>query len=129
MIVDARLARSVVATLGAGSVEAWEPSGAVRLRIAVPDESPFVDWVVGLGDTAEVLGPPDMRAAVIRRLEDLVARPGRVTAPARVPRRSPTLAPVPAGPAAVLAEAELADDRRHRRGARCPRHRRQPAIG
>ena len=37
MSVDARLARSVVATVGAGSVEAWEPSGAVRLKMAVPE--------------------------------------------------------------------------------------------
>ena len=57
MVVDARLARSVVATVGAGSVEAWEPSGAVRLRIVATEEKAFVDWVVGLGDTAEILAP------------------------------------------------------------------------
>src|SRR5271165_51777 len=73
MIVDARLARSVVGTLGAGSVEAWEPSGAVRLRIrGEPETRAFVDWVVGLGDTAEVLGPPEMRAAVVARLEQVL---------------------------------------------------------
>ena len=61
MVVDARLARSVVATLGAGSVESWEPSGAVRLRILVPEQDAFTAWVIGLGDTAEVLAPADMR--------------------------------------------------------------------
>ena len=104
MVVDARLARSVVATLGAGSVEAWEPSGVVRLRIVAPEQSAFVDWVMGLGDTAEVLAPPDLRAAVVRRLEDL-ARPRRATHPASAPRSSPGT-PVP--PAAAAAPPEAA---------------------
>ncbi len=95
MIVDARLARSVVGTVGTGAVEAWEPSGAVRLRIAAPERRPFVDWVVGLGDTAEVLGPPDLRAEVVRRLEVFVSRPAASGAqsgqsPARSPSRRPS---------------------------------------
>jgi proteasome accessory factor C len=73
LVVDGRLARSVVATVGAGSLEAWEPSGAARLKIAVFEQSAFVDWVVGLGDTAEVLSPPELREAVVARLEELVA--------------------------------------------------------
>ena len=73
--VDARLARSVVAMVGAGSVEAWEPSGAVRLKMAVPEPVAFVEWIVGLGDTAEVLAPPQLRAAVVQRLEVLAAGP------------------------------------------------------
>jgi predicted DNA-binding transcriptional regulator YafY len=77
MTVDARLARSVVATVGAGSVEAWEPSGAARLRMVVPEQRAFIDWVVALGDTAEVLSPPHLRAAVIERLNELVVVPGR----------------------------------------------------
>ncbi len=103
MTVDARLARSVVATVGAGSVEAWEPSGAARLRITVPETDAFVDWVVSLGDTAEVLTPPDLRTAVIERLEDLVARPRRAaTDPASLP---PSSASEPADPARVEAGA------------------------
>ena len=99
MVVDARLARSVVATLGAGSVESWEPSGAVRLRILVPEQDAFTAWVIGLGDTAEVLAPADMRAAVIGRLEELVARPPRATDPASIPRTSPSAATALAEPA------------------------------
>jgi len=95
VVVDARLARSVVATVGAGSVEAWEPSGAVRLRIVTPGQAVFVDWVIGLGDTAEVLAPPDLREAVVRRLTDLVDRPRRAPDPASLPRSSPG---VPATP-------------------------------
>ena len=72
MVVDARLARSVVATVGAACVESWEPSGAVRLKITVPEQAAFIDWVVGLGDTAQVLGPSEMRAAAVRRLEEFL---------------------------------------------------------
>jgi proteasome accessory factor C len=99
MVVDARLARSVVATVGAGSVEAWEPSGAVRLQLLAPEEDAFVDWVVGLGDTAEVLKPPELRAAVVRRLEDLVVISGRGTDLSNVTRSSPAAAASPAGAA------------------------------
>ncbi|MGO9584219.1 MAG: helix-turn-helix transcriptional regulator [Acidimicrobiales bacterium] len=96
MTVDARLARSVVAMVGAGAVEAWEPSGAARLAFAVPEQSAFVDWVVGLGDTAEVLSPPDLRAAVVRRLEAVLACPRRETDPAELPPSSPSSPAVPA---------------------------------
>ena len=109
MVVDARLARSVVATLGAGSVEAWEPSGAVRLRVVAPEQEAFVDWVVGLGDTAEVLAPLDLREAVIRRLESLVARPRRGTDPQSVPRSSPGVAAPPAVAAAPPEVGEPGD--------------------
>jgi len=98
MTVDARLARGVVATVGIGSVEAWEPSGAVRLKIAVPEQTAFVDWVAGLGDTAEVLGPPQLRTAVIARLESMVAGPA-MTRGARAPTPE---ANVVAPPAAVV---------------------------
>jgi len=90
MVVDARLARGVVATLGAGSVEAWEPSGAVCLRLTVPDETAFVDWVVGLGDTAEVTAPAQTRAAVVQRLEDFLALPREVGRRGVVARTSPS---------------------------------------
>jgi predicted DNA-binding transcriptional regulator YafY len=108
LVVDARLARSVVATLGAGSVEAWESSGAVRLRIAVPEQRAFVDWVIGLGDTAEVLDPPELRGAVVRRLEELVARPRRATDPASAPRSSPGTSAAQTV-AAVPSEADVPD--------------------
>jgi len=91
MVVDARLARSVVATVGGGSVEAWESSGAARLRIVAPEQRAFIDWVVGLGDTAEVLGPSDLRAAVVERLGELVSRPGKSPDAAKLslPRSAP----------------------------------------
>jgi len=105
MVVDARLARNVVATLGAGSVESWQTSGAVRLRIATPQSDAFVNWVVGLGDTAEVLGPPAIREAVIARLEEFVAKPrraaedsmGAVPVPGPLPEPESALTAPPGG--------------------------------
>jgi proteasome accessory factor C len=84
--------------VGAGSVEAWEPSGAARLVFAIPEQSAFVGWVVGLGDTAEVLSPPDLRAGVVRRLEDVLARPRRESGPADL-RPSPPGSPAAPAPA------------------------------
>jgi len=95
LIVDARLARNVVAMVGTGAVEAWDPSGAAHLKIVVPEQGAFVDWVVGLGDTAEVIGPAELRAAVVARLEERLARPARATQP-------PGPAAVPSSPAEAV---------------------------
>ncbi|MGA3354074.1 MAG: WYL domain-containing protein [Acidimicrobiales bacterium] len=110
MVVDARLARSVVATVGAGSVESWEPSGAARLRIAVPTQSAFVDWVVGLGDTAEVLGPPEMRAAVVRRLEAFLERQQATPSPSDGPALAPSLPIAKAAPAEGTTASDEPDE-------------------
>ena len=121
MVVDARLARSVVSTLGAGSVEAWEPSGAVRLRIVAPDQRAFVDWVVGLGDTAEVLGPPELRSAVVRRFEGLVAFPRHASKPAGVPVPSPPTTVTQATPAHPVESVRPVDEASaHRRALPAP---------
>jgi proteasome accessory factor C len=112
MTVDARLARSVVATVGASSVEAWEPSGAVRLKIVVPEQAAFVDWVAGLGDTAEVLGPSQLRTAVIARLEAMLVGPTqspRARTPAR--KASVDVEPTPV-PDRVPSEQEAASAQR-----------------
>lgn len=88
LVVDARLARSVVAMVGSDAVRCWEPAGTVHLELSVPDMAPFVQWVVGLGDTAEVLGPPQLRSAVIDRLSQVADsvpdKPGVLTP--RLPR-------------------------------------------
>ncbi|MGA2528494.1 MAG: WYL domain-containing protein, partial [Acidimicrobiales bacterium] len=111
MVVDARLARSVVATLGAASVESFGPSGAARLKITVPERTAFVDWVVGLGDTAQVLGPPEMRAAVVHRLEGFLPSAGQKTNPPgrAVSRGAPV---VGASPPEAKAPGELVAPRR-----------------
>ncbi len=112
MVVDARLARSVVATVGTGSVEAWEPSGAVRLQLSAPEHDAFVNWVVGLGDTAEVLEPPELRAAVVRRLAEIVAVVGRGTELTRPSRSSPAATASPAAAAVPADAGSVASPRR-----------------
>jgi proteasome accessory factor C len=114
MTVDARLARSVVATVGASSVEAWEPSGTARLKITVPEERAFVDWVLGLGDTAEVIGPQQVRAQVVARLETLAGPGARTRLPESLVSRSavapPEKAPavqMPPGEEAVVSQRSL----------------------
>ena len=91
LLVDARLARSVVATIGAGSVERWEPSGAVRLKITAPERPRFVDWVVGLGDTAEVLTPDEVRADVVQRLLAMASKAPRAKGDGRAMPPAPAM--------------------------------------
>ena len=42
----------------------------VRLRVTNRDG--FRSWVLSFGDRAEVLGPPELRGAVVAWLEELV---------------------------------------------------------
>ncbi|MGC9961965.1 MAG: WYL domain-containing protein [Acidimicrobiales bacterium] len=140
LVVDARQARVVVTQVPRSAIAAFEPDGSVRVRLAAGDEEAFVSWVVGLGDTAVVQGPPELRAAVVRRLSLLAtaAPPGpgprddgppRGQAPKATARRrsagraapetpSPAVSPrehgPAAGPAARLASAVMAGERLRR---------------
>jgi len=67
--VDIREARGAIALAGAASLERRDEDGSVRLRFRVGDEDAFVAWVLGCGDAVEVVGPPDLRDAVVRSLE------------------------------------------------------------
>jgi predicted DNA-binding transcriptional regulator YafY len=42
------------------------------VRLAVTDQQALVTWVLGWLDHVEVLGPPEVRAAVIQRLTSMV---------------------------------------------------------
>lgn len=50
---------------------AWEEGGSAVATVAVSEPSGFVSWVLWFGDGAEVLGPPELRAAVRSRCEEL----------------------------------------------------------
>jgi len=76
--VDAREAAGVVAAVGAAAVRDRADDGSVRLVFPVGDEEAFLLWVLGFGDAIEVIGPPDMRRNVVRRLE-AAARAGKTT--------------------------------------------------
>lgn len=45
------------------------PDGAGEVEIAVTDPEAFIAWVLGFGEGAELLAPPELRAQVVSRLE------------------------------------------------------------
>jgi proteasome accessory factor C len=100
--VDARLAREVAAIVPTGAVEAWGEDGSARIRLSVGDLPAFVSFVAGLGDTAVVHGPPEIRQAVIDRLTEM-----RDRAPSRMEAPEPAAeAPEPAAEADGTPEAD-----------------------
>jgi proteasome accessory factor C len=69
VLVDRRSAPTVVAMVGASAVADRGADGSITVTIPVTDEELFISFVLGLGDTAVVLGPAELRAAVVDRLE------------------------------------------------------------
>jgi len=68
IVVDAAEAGRVVAELGEAAVRQRSEEGAVVVRLAVTDVGALVLWVLDLLDHAEVIAPPEVRAAVVERL-------------------------------------------------------------
>ncbi|MEO6120761.1 MAG: WYL domain-containing protein [Acidimicrobiales bacterium] len=68
------VAARVVAQLGDRVDRRTEPDGSVVLGIPVTNREVFRSWVLGWLDHAEVLGPPDLRAEVVRWLRAVAAR-------------------------------------------------------
>ncbi len=95
VVVDARQAGVVATQVPRVAIASSEPDGSLRLQLRVGDVEAFVSWVVGLGDTAVVEGPEDLKAAVVERLR-AVAHPGDATA-ARAAAPSATAATAPRG--------------------------------
>lgn len=52
------------------------PSGAVRLTMTIGDLTEVAPWVLGFGDTARVLEPPELVERVTRELRGALARYG-----------------------------------------------------
>ena len=48
------------------------PDGSVELEVPCANLDAFRSWVFGFGEHAEVLGPPEVRAAVAGWLEQMV---------------------------------------------------------
>ena len=71
--VDAAEASRIVTALGPEAVTARSDDGAVVVRLVVTDVEALVSWVLDLLDHAEVLRPPEVRQAVVARLEAFVA--------------------------------------------------------
>ncbi len=70
--VDAAEASRIVTALGSEAVVERSDDGAVVVRLVVTDVEALVSWVLDLLDHAEVLRPPEVRHAVIARLEAFV---------------------------------------------------------
>jgi proteasome accessory factor C len=76
VLVDARQARVVATQVPRAAIAGWEADGSVRVRLRASDVEAFVSWMVGLGDTAIVEGPPELRNAVVKRLRELAGEQG-----------------------------------------------------
>jgi proteasome accessory factor B len=73
VVVDGAEAGRVVAELGPESVVGQADDGAVVVRLSVSDVGALILWVLDLLDHAEVIGPPEVRSAVVERLRATVA--------------------------------------------------------
>lgn len=73
VLVDPVVAARVVPELGDHAVHERRPDGSVVLRLAVTNLDALRTWVLEFGDRAEVLAPPEARAAVVDWLEAMVA--------------------------------------------------------
>ena len=70
--VDPAEAPQVVTSLGSDAVVDRSDDGSVGVRLVVTDVEALISWVLDLLDHAEVLRPPEVRAAVVARLEAFV---------------------------------------------------------
>jgi len=75
--VDATLADLVVDEVGASAVTRREPDGSVVVGLEVTNGAALRSWVLELGEHAEVLGPPEVRAGLVAWLEAVAAPAGR----------------------------------------------------
>lgn len=71
--VDAAEASRVVTALGPDAVVERSDDGAVVVRLVATDVEALVSWVLDLLDHAEVVRPPEVREAVVARLQAFVA--------------------------------------------------------
>ncbi len=68
VLVDAARARTVCAEVGEAAVLERRPDGSVLVSVPCANFDAFRSWVLGLVEHAEVLEPPDVRAAVVEWL-------------------------------------------------------------
>ncbi len=86
LLVDAEQAHWAEQALGAGSVKAVRADGAVEFEVPVTNRAAFRSMVLTYLDHAEVLGPSDLRADMVRWLEQVAtAGPGEPGDRSRAP--------------------------------------------
>jgi predicted DNA-binding transcriptional regulator YafY len=69
--VDAVQAPWAVTSVGEDAVRARHDDGSVEVELAVNYQPALFSWVIGFLDHAEIVGPPDLRAAFVTHLEDI----------------------------------------------------------
>ena len=79
--------RKVVQEVGADAVAARREDGTVVVHVPCTNSDAFRSWVLGLLDDAEVLSPPEARAAIATWLDSRGRR--RAMTAAAAPRRGP----------------------------------------
>jgi proteasome accessory factor C len=89
LLVDAIEGGRVTEEVGARAVEERRDDGSVLLRLGVSSPEAMRSWVLGLLDHAEVVGPPDLRAAIVAWLEAVASPPGGDTPGAEATSAAP----------------------------------------
>ncbi len=96
--VDAVEGARVVAEVGERALIDRAPDGSVLLSLGVSSFDVLRSWVLGLLHHAEVVGPPEARAAVVSWLEEIARGADGTVAPVSA-RARPAPAPAPEGAA------------------------------
>lgn len=63
-----------VAWWAARSLGLPEPEGELVTMMSVVNRDAFIGWILSFGDSAEVIGPPEMRAAVSGRVSEAIGQ-------------------------------------------------------
>ncbi len=71
--VDRRHAGAITELAGAAATVNRADDGSLTVEMSVSNEDAFISFVIGLGDGAEIVGPPELRAAIVARLERAAA--------------------------------------------------------
>jgi proteasome accessory factor B len=74
VLLDRRIAAVVTEMVGTAAVTGRGSDGSITVTMPVTDEELFISFVLGLGDSALVLGPPALRETIVERLEQAVDR-------------------------------------------------------
>lgn len=71
VLVDEPRASTIERELGEAAVVARRPDGAIVVSVPCTNLDAFRSWLFGLGEHAEVLGPPEVRTSVVQWLQAL----------------------------------------------------------
>ncbi|MCE2524617.1 MAG: WYL domain-containing protein [Acidimicrobiia bacterium] len=88
LTVDAELADWALVQTSEGLRHERRPDGSVWLEVSVANPDALVDFVLGLLEHAELLGPPALRELLLGRLRACAAAGGETARPTPPPRTS-----------------------------------------